>query len=150
MMSWMVMSTALIAAAPAVAAEPVNDEAQIRAAVVEFARGGDRRDVASLERVLDANFRVVAAMPGKDAALLLSRAEYLGMLASGKIGGGERALTIDSVVITGAVAHAKVKMTRADAIFEAVITLVKRGGGWVLIQDATGMSATRAGPIARE
>src|SRR5688572_15588088 len=99
-------------------------EVEVKQAVEAFAEGGDERDVVELDRVLDPSFRVVFALPGKEASLL-SRADYLGMIRAGKIGGSKRQLSFGTVDIQGTIAHVKVTMQRADATFDAVLTLVR-------------------------
>jgi hypothetical protein len=122
-----------------------GDEEQIKNAITTFATGGDKRDLAALEKILDPSFRVVFAFPGKDASVM-SRADYLGMLKEGKIGGGERKLSFGQVNIAGAIGHAKVEMVRDDARFDAEVTLVRGASGWRIIQDATLMTPTKAAP----
>ncbi len=122
-----------------------SDEDQIKKTISAFAAGGDKRDVAALEKLLDPSFRVIFAFPGKDASLL-SRADYLTMLKEGKIGGGERKLSFGQVHISGAIGHARVKMVREDARFDAEVTLVRDVSGWRIIQDATLMIPAQSPP----
>jgi hypothetical protein len=127
-----------LAPAPA-GAEERKVETEIKKTVESFTRGGDRRDVAGLERLLDPSFRVVFALPGKEASVM-ARADYLALLREGKIGGGERKLSFGAIEVVGPIAHVKVKMEREDARFDAVLTLVRGPSEWRVVQDATLMT----------
>lgn len=117
-----------------------NPEAGVKAAITEFARAADARDVAALERVLAPEFRVLFFVRGKDQVVQMSRADYLGAATAGKIGGDTRAVTIEKISVDGPIARADVRLTGAKAEFKASMTLVKTAQGWKLAQDATGMT----------
>lgn len=112
----------------------------VRRAVYAFAEAGDRQDVERLEELLDPGFRV-AFVKGEDAeAVVLPRAQYLALIAEKKLGGSPREVKIGRIHRVGSFAFADVVLTRQDARFDGLMTLVQSGGTWRLLEDATHMT----------
>ncbi len=126
----------VLLAAPAGSAAPVDDEAAVRAVVAGFARAGDARDLPALEAALHPEFRVAFTVKGKGGLTMMSRAAYLDAAKAGRIGGDQRALTVERVRLRGDLAEVEGRLAGAKADFEATWTLVRTPSGWRLLQDA--------------
>jgi hypothetical protein len=103
-------------------------------AVQAFVRAGDERDVASLERVLHDDFRVVVRMP--DGLSVMSRDLYVKLVTSGKIGGTPRTADFDVVMLSDDLATVKGSLDSSAAHFDCTWTVANGAAGWQVIQDA--------------
>ena len=117
----------------------MND--QIEKTVNAFAASGDRRDVASLETLLDPGFRIIFTRPGDERASTMTRAEYLEGLARGQLGGIERKVEVKATTVKGAIAFAEVSMLSAKMSFDSMMTFVRDRDQWRLIEDTTSVSS---------
>ncbi len=104
-------------------------------AVHHFAMAGDRQDVAALASVLHDDFRVSFVVEGADEASQLTRAQYLDMVKSKKLGGDTRRVELLKLDVQGNLAFARVRLTGQKASFECMQTLLKRAGEWKMLSD---------------
>jgi Putative lumazine-binding len=109
-----------------------------------FARAADRRDVAGLEQVLHPSFRVMFTLDAAKPPTQLDRAQFLGMVREGKIGGADRQVVVSGLATTGRFASASARMEHKDASFEGVYALVEQDGRWWLLQEAVTMKTGAA------
>lgn len=133
-----ILSFLISTASPAFAGD---DSAQ--SVVRRFAAAGDTRDVEALEGTLHPTFRVLFAMNDDPAVSVMTRAEYLDLMRAGKLGGAPRKVQVERVEESGAFAYARVKMSRAGATFDGLITLVRHGSSWRIAEDATVMRVSK-------
>ncbi len=115
-------------------AGPKLDPALLEA-VQDFTKGGDARNIGALERVLHADFRVVLSMRQKPVSSM-SRAQYLGLIKAGKIGGKPRSVKILWTQTKGDLGFVSATLKGGAATFDTVYTLVREDGQWRIIQDA--------------
>ncbi len=131
------------------AAQSANGAPQARQAaatqVIEaFARAADRRDVPALEQVLHPSFRVMFTLDATKPPTQLDRAQFLGMVRDGKIGGADRQVVVSGFATTDHFASASARMQHKEASFEGVYALVEQDGRWWLLQEAVAMKKTGA------
>lgn len=100
-----------------------------------FVSAIDTSDLAAAEHYLHPEFRAMAcnaASPGE--CQIISRESYIGLLASGKIGGQKRNITVDFVHINGTTATAFVVLENDQKLFRTYYNLIWKGH-WQLISD---------------
>jgi Putative lumazine-binding len=133
-----------LGAAQSAIGAPQARQAAATQVIEAFARAADRRDVAALEQVLHPAFRVMFTLdPGK-APTQLDRAQFLGMVREGKIGGADRQVVVSGVATADRFASASARMEHKDASFEGVYALVEQDGRWWLLQEAVTMKTGAA------
>lgn len=133
-----------LGAAQGTNAAPRALQAAATQVIEAFARAADRRDVAALEQVLHPSFRVLFTVDTTKAPTQLDRAQFLGMVRDGKIGGADRQVLVSGFAATDRFASASARMQRKDASFEGVYALVEQDGRWWLLQEAVTMKKTGA------
>ena len=116
-------------------AGPSADDA-IRTAVARFIEAGDKQDAQAVGRLTAPEFRVVFQVNGANGTTVLNRDTYRKMLTEGKLGGQPRQVEVRAVRQHGRLAHVELKLHRADATFDGVMTLVADDKDWKVIQDA--------------
>lgn len=108
----------------------------IRTVVQAYAEAGDRQDISALEPVLHQSFRVVWNDPDKNVVNLISKADYVQLLAAKKIGGDKRKVVIESIDISeGINASVRVILDGEKGKFWNLLSLVKHDGKWLIAQD---------------
>jgi Putative lumazine-binding len=134
-----------LGAAQGASAAPHARHAAATQVIEAFARAADRRDVAGLEQVLHPSFRVMFTLDAAKPPTQLDRAQFLGMVREGKIGGADRQVVVSGLASTERFASASARMQHRDASFEGVYVLVEQDGRWWLLQEAVTMKtgATR-------
>jgi ketosteroid isomerase-like protein len=105
-----------------------------------FAQASDRSDAEALEQILHPDFRVVFTMKAGTSPTTLSRAQYIQMVRDGKIGGKPRKVELSGFSSSNSFATTKATMTRPDAVFTGVYSLIEQDGRWLLLQEAVLMS----------
>jgi hypothetical protein len=133
-----------IGAAQSAGGAPAARQAAATQVIEAFARAADRRDVAGLEQVLHPSFRVMFALDAAKPPTQLDRAQFLGMVRDGKIGGADRQVVVSGFATTDRFASASARMQHKDASFEGVYALVEQDGRWWLLQEAVTMMKTGA------
>jgi hypothetical protein len=122
--------------ATVVGAQP-SVSADIKETIAAFAKAGDDRDAATMEKYLDENFRIVMnRLFGSAAVTILSRSVYLEKIKNKEFGGDKRKVTVEEIVLNGTSACAKVTFAGTKMTFVSLITLVKsESGQWKLVSD---------------
>jgi Putative lumazine-binding len=138
-----VLAPGLGAAQSASGAPPARQVAATQL-IEAFARAADRRDVAALEQVLHPTFRTLFTLDAAKPPTQLDRAQFLGMVRDGKIGGADRQVVVSGLATTERFASASARMQHKDASFEGVYALVEQDGRWWLLQEAVTMKTGAA------
>jgi len=118
-------------------AQSPSDTKAVTKAIHDFAKAGDRQDVASLEQLLDSNYRVVMnQLFGSEGAAVLPREAYLQKIRNKEFGGDKRKVTIEDLQINGKNASAKVTLAGSKMTMVSFFQLIcNKDGEWKLIQD---------------
>ena len=122
------MWIATMVAALASPNEPVD-------AVRALVQAADAQAVGDLEKVLHADFRVVAQMPS--GVSVMTREAYVGLVEAKKIGGKPRKQDLQEVSQSGDIATVRGTLDSEAAHFDSVWTVVRTDKGWQVVQDAT-------------
>lgn len=133
-----------IAAAQGTKTEPSARQAAATQVIESFARAADRRDVAGLEQVLHPSFRIVFVVDPTKPPTQLDRAQFLGLVRDGKIGGADRQVVVSGFSAADRYASASARMQHKDASFEGVYALIEQDGRWWLLQEAVTMKTGAA------
>ena len=115
--------------------QPMKDA--IEEVITNFKEAIAERDVAALENVLHADFRVMAnRFRGGKGTTLLSRDAYLGMMKAEKIGGTNYDMSFEQVLIYDHSAAAEVNFRGADGGMHVFLLLVQDDNdNWKIISD---------------
>lgn len=133
-----------IVAAQSASGAPGPRQAAATQVIEDFARAADRRDVVALEKVLHPSFRVMFTIDTAKPPTQLDRAQFLGMVRDGKIGGADRQVMISGFSSADRFATASARMQHKDASFEGVYALIEQDGRWWLLQEAVTMKTGAA------
>ena len=114
-----------------------SDKSAVKQAVINFAKGGDDRNVSLLESVLHKDYRTVLHRAfGGDKTAILDKSTYITMVKNEKIGGIPRKVKVKAIQIAGNVATAKAIMESDKLKFISFYSLVKTPTGqWQLVGD---------------
>jgi ketosteroid isomerase-like protein len=114
-----------------------TDEKAIREVITAFAKAADKNDVASLDKYLDANFRVVMnRLFGSTEVGILPRDVYMEKIRTKEFGGDDRKITIENICLNGSSASAKVTFAGSKMTFVSIVVLIKDDKGiWKLVSD---------------
>ena len=109
----------------------------IKEVIAAFALAGDNNDAASMEEYLDDNFRIVMnRLFGSKTVSVMPRAAYLAKIKAGELGGDKRKVTVEEIMMNGAVASAKVTLEGTKMTFTSLLTLIRdESGSWKLVSD---------------
>lgn len=138
------MLTPGLGAAQSASGAPPTRHAAATQVIEAFARAADRRDVAALEQVLHPTFRTLFTLDAAKPPTQLDRAQFLGMVRDGKIGGADRQVVVSGLATTERFASASARMQHKDASFEGVYALLEQDGRWWLLQEAVTMKTGAA------
>lgn len=120
------------------ASQAQNSDVQaIHATIEAFAQAGDHNNADRLAEVLDDNYQVVMnQLFGSQEVSVMPRAIYLEKIRSKEFGGDDREVTVESVLLNGLTASAKVSLVGEKMTAVSILTLVKDAEGqWKLIGD---------------
>ena len=119
------------------------EEAAIRAAIENYAKGADAQDAARIARSLHPeSTQYLFTGQGVTA---FGQAQYLGLIENKRIGGKDRTIEIESIDVTEeALAAAKVILTHDDRVFLHYMGLLKLDGAWQIMSIVTAVG--RANP----
>lgn len=132
----MMLVLATIAFAPAWS-QSSDDERAVKEAVSHFAQSADRQDAGALDKLLDANFRVIMnRLFGSTEVNVLTKDEYLEKIRAKEFGGETRKVRIEDVTIIGNTACAKVAFRGSQTSFTSFLQFVKtEDAHWRLVSD---------------
>lgn len=116
---------------------PENPHESVRDAVLQFIEAGDSRNVVALDSVLHPEFRVVAnQLNGGSTTTVITRSDYLALIAAGKLGGDKRTVKIESLEVVQNNAAVKATITGTTMVFQSFYHVIRtEKGQWQLIQD---------------
>lgn len=114
-----------------------SEEKAVKKTVEAFIKAGDQNDVEALDKLLDANYRVVMnRLFGSKEVSVVPRSVYMEKIKSKEWGGDERKIEIQRVTLNGNSANVHVSLTGKKMTFISLLTLVKDGdGNWQLVSD---------------
>ncbi len=112
-------------------------EQAVKMALKKFAHSGDVQDAATLDQLLDDNFRIVMnQLFGSKEVIVMSKEVYLEKIKNKEFGGDKRKVHIEDLKIVGKSAQAKVTLKGSKATFISLIQLVMNSQGeWKLVSD---------------
>ena len=110
--------------------------AGVLAAIEDFAEGADQQDAARIERSLhESSWQF---LPGAPGVRTLDQKQYLGMIASKRIGGQDREMTVDLLDITeDYMATARVQLQAGSRVFVHHLGLMKVDDRWQILSVLT-------------
>jgi Putative lumazine-binding len=137
MKHFMIFMTLFVFCAAAVQAQTVTDLSKIEAAVRQFSAGGDKQDVAVLDKVLHPQFRAVVNRAfGSPDLSLMDKSLYLQLMKDKKIGGDQREVYLLQTDIGENTALVKAIFHGKSLRFTTFISLVKLPTGeWQIVGD---------------
>ncbi|MCU7494362.1 MAG: nuclear transport factor 2 family protein [Ignavibacteria bacterium] len=114
----------------------VPGEEEVKQAVSSYVKATDTKNVSNLQQLLSSNatFSTFNKINNRFSQLLAE--DYISSVKSGKIGGWERNLTINSVDVNENLAMAKIELTDARLIQVEYVTLMKVDGSWKIVNSA--------------
>jgi Putative lumazine-binding len=113
------------------------DEKAIKETIIGFSKAGDNSDADKLATYLDGNYRIVMnRLFGSSEVSVMTRDIYLGKIKTKEYGGDNREVEIESIVLNGSTATAKVSFVGSKMTFVSILILVKDENNiWKLIGD---------------
>lgn len=114
----------------------VQGEDEVKQAVTSFEKAIDTKNVSSLQQILANNASISTLNKINNNFTQVAASDYISSVKSGKIGGWERNLTINSVDVNDKIAMAKVELTDAKLKQVEYITLMNVGGSWKVVNSA--------------
>jgi Putative lumazine-binding len=113
-----------------------SDQKAVESATLQFLEGADQSDVAMLDAVMHAKYRVVLNRVFGDDVATLDKPTYLKMIADKKIGGIPRQFNLLSVVVVENVAAVEVTTTSQKSDLHIFLNFIKEiDGKWRLVSD---------------
>lgn len=116
------------------AAQPGEDE--VKQAVTSYEKAIDTKNVSNLQQLLATNASITTLNKINNNFAQYAASDYISSVKSGKIGGWERNLTINSVDVNENLAIAKVELTDARLKQVEYVTLMKVNGSWKIVNSA--------------
>lgn len=115
-----------------------SDEKAIKETILGFAKAGDTNDADKLATYLDGNYRIVMnRLFGSSEVSVMSKDVFLEKIRTKEYGGDNRKVEIESTVLNGTTASAKVSFEGTKMTFVSILTLIKDGNNqWKLVSDA--------------
>lgn len=132
----MILTSLLIAGTLSQALGQTEQE-NIAKAIKTFANAADQRDVKTLDKILNAEFRLAMnQLFGSQELTTMNKAMYLKMIEDGKLGGEERKLEILEINEFKNNASCIVRFTGSKARFQTFLQLAKDvKGNWTIVND---------------
>ena len=114
-------------------------------AITDFVRGGDNRDLALLDKVLHADFRVMNnGFMGTKGVTIIDREKYLSNIKAGIFGGLPRTMTIETIDESDTIAMIKLRLESAENYFVSYNSLVLDADhAWKLINNLAVVEAKK-------
>lgn len=112
------------------------DKTAITAVIDDYSKGADTHDAERTGRALHENSWQHVFFP--DGPRTFNKETYLQLIKAKRIGGDNRAVTIEHIDITeGTSASAKVILTGTERVFVHYIGLLKVSGQWYIMSTVT-------------
>ena len=103
-------------------------------AVQQFISGGDESDLQKLKSVLHKDYRNVQyGFFGKQGVFVLSKADYISLVADKTFGGNTREMEIKSVEVHGHIAMVRLRLESSLLRFNSFISLIYDDQRWQVI-----------------
>ena len=114
-----------------------SEEKAIQEAIIGFAKAGDINDAEKLASYLDDNYRVVMnRLFGSSEVTVMSRETYLEKIKTKEYGGDKRKVEVESIIVNGTTASAKVSFVGAKMTFVSSLTLIEDANNqWKLVSE---------------
>jgi hypothetical protein len=110
---------------------PAQEEKFIEQTIVQFVKGTSSRDVYNMNYILHEKFQAVIAI---HEISMISKSDYMKMLAWKELGGTKQDVEIVSLEIAEFTAAAKVKITSIGGVQEMFYHLYRdSNGGWQML-----------------
>lgn len=112
------------------------DKAAITTVIEDYSKGADDQDAERTGRALHENSWQHVFFP--NGPRTFNKETYLQLLEAKRIGGDERAISVESIDITeGTSAAAKVILTGSELVFVHYMGLLKVEGQWQIMSTVT-------------
>lgn len=113
------------------------DEKAIKETILAFSKAGDKNDAEKLASYLDDNYRVVMnRLFGSREVSTMSKEEYLEKIRTKEYGGDNRKVNVETIVLNGSTASAKVSLVGSKMTFVSILTLIQdENKDWKLVSD---------------
>ena len=114
-----------------------SDEKAITETIIGFSKAGDKNDADKLATHLDDNYRIVMnRLFGSSEVSVMTKDIYLEKIRTKEYGGDNRKVEIESIVLNGSTASAKVSFVGSKMTFVSILILIKDGNNeWKLVSD---------------
>ncbi|MGK7396465.1 MAG: nuclear transport factor 2 family protein [Candidatus Cyclobacteriaceae bacterium M3_2C_046] len=114
-----------------------TEEKHIKETIMAFSKAGDQSDAVKLASFLDDNYQLVMnQLFGSSKVSIMPKDVYLEKIRSKEFGGDQRKVEIESMLLNGTNASAKVRFIGSKMTFISIITLIKNpDGNWKLIGE---------------
>lgn len=114
-----------------------SDEKAVKETIISFSKAGDKNDADKLETYLDDNYRIVMnRLFGSSEVSVMNKDVYLEKIRTKEYGGDNRKVEIESIVLNGSTASAKVSFVGSKMTFVSILILIKNGNNeWKLLSD---------------
>jgi ketosteroid isomerase-like protein len=114
-----------------------SDEKAIKQTILEFSKAGDANDADKLATYLDDNYRIVMnRLFGSAEVSIMPKDVYLEKIKTKEYGGDSRKVDIESIMLNGTTASAKVSFVGTKMTFVSILTLIKDGNNqWKIVCD---------------
>ena len=114
-----------------------SDEKAITETIIGFSKAGDKNDADKLATHLDDNYRIVMnRLFGSSEVSVMTKDIYLEKIRTKEYGGDNRKVEIESIVLNGSTASAKVSFVGSKMTFVSILVLIKDGNNeWKLVSD---------------
>jgi hypothetical protein len=118
---------------------------KIKQAITDFVRGGDNSDVALLDKVLHADFRVTNnGFMGTPGITIIDKQKYLSNIKAGIFGGLPRKMTIESIDESDTIAMVKLRLESDENYFVSYNSLaLDADNEWKLVNNLAVVEAKK-------
>lgn len=115
----------------------MNDEKAIEVVIHSFAEAGDQQNVEALSDCLDDSYRIVMnQLFGSKEVSVMAREVYLQKIKAKEFGGDSRNTEVETILVNGNTASAKVIFKGKQMTFVSIIGLVKNAkGDWKMVSE---------------
>jgi len=114
-----------------------TDEKAIKETIIGFSKAGDKNDADKLATYLDDNYRILMnRLFGSSEVSVMTKDIYLEKIRTKEYGGDNRKVEIESILLNGSNASAKVSFVGSKITFVSILILIKDGNNeWKLVSD---------------